>query len=296
MRINKTTFTVALPTYYGAPAIIDAVKSIRASEGVDEFRLIVAVDGNQLKPEIQKKLEALGAEIHLAEKRGGQTARINQIISLCETEILILTQDDVIFHQDTIKNILKMYEMSHPTMIAPKIVPAQSQTFFENVLETGVRINYDIGSQWNNADNYLLAIGRCLVFKTDHVKQFEIADSIINSDAYLYFENKRLGGTFKYAQDAIVTNKSPQKLAEHTKQSIRFQQSKDELANYQKMHVDQEYLIPIGNRVSAAFKEFIAHPVLMLTYTFLKLYTKIKYLQAPPINKPYWETDVSTKR
>ena len=294
---TQLTFTVGLPTYYGAPAIVATAKSIRASVGVGEFRLIVTVDGKPLQPEIQEQLAALDAEIIFNPIRGGQTTRIKQLIQLCETDILILTQDDVLFEPTTVAELLKTFsDQPAITMIGARIKPIPAEKRFERIIEMGVRLNYVIGRRWNGGDNYLLAIGRCLAFRSQFVKRCSIPDEIINSDAYLYFENKRRGGKFICAEHAVVFNKSQQKLKEYVKQSRRFKNSFNELGKYLP-NIKNEYVFPKSLAVYQLFRELLGHPLLTGGYLGLQFYVRLAPSGAVvKKEKKYWETDVSTKR
>ncbi|MDD2807152.1 MAG: glycosyltransferase [Patescibacteria group bacterium] len=290
-------FTVGLPTYYGAPAIIKTVESILASKNVGQFRLIVTIDGNPLKPEIEERLTSLGVEVIFNDQRGGQTARIKQLINLCETEILILTQDDIIFQPNTISEIMLSLENNkNLTMIGTNVKPMPAQTYFEKILEIGVKIRDQVGLKWNDGDNYLMSNGRCLVFRIPFAKQYKIPEVIINSDAYLYFVNKKIGGKFISLQSAIVYNKSPLRLKEHVKQSRRFINSYDELLNYFGSEIKKEYQIPKWLILVAATKIFFSSPVKATLYFLVSVYVKIGNVRKKQITKRFWETDISTKR
>lgn len=293
---NSLSFTVGIPTYYGGPAIVRAAKSILASEDVKNFRFIVTVDGNPLEPDIFRQLKELGVEVINNEKRGGQTERIKQLISLADSDILILTQDDIQFKPDALARIVEVFN-DNPgvTMVGAKVIPSPAETFFESIIEVGVRLNYRIATALKNGDNYLLSSGRCLAFRSGWAKKFDIPEEIINSDAYFYFENKRKGGVFRYAPNAIVYNKSPLRLREHLKQSKKFEYSKTELQKYFNFDLSPEYALPVGVAASAYFRELATRPILTVLYTIIFMYTKMKknmYKNA----RRFWSTDVSTKR
>ena len=230
---NSLSLTVGIPTYYGGPALVRAVESILASRGVEKFRIIVSVDGNPLKEEVSRRLRELGVDVIENAVRGGQVARIKQMITLCNTDILVLTQDDVQFEPSALAEIVKTFaDHSDTTMIGARVKAAPAESLFESAVEVGVRMTHYIGDRWNDENNYLLSSGRCLAFRSYMAKKLTIPEEVINSDAYLYFENKRLGGVFRSVTNAIVYNKSPQKISEHIKQSKKFEYSQAELSRY----------------------------------------------------------------
>lgn len=293
---NRFALTVGIPTYVGGPALVRTVQSIRMSSGVEQFRLLVSVDGNPLKPDIRAHLEGLGVEIIENERRGGQVARIKQMVALADTDILVLTQDDVRFDPLTLGRIRTAFtEDAALTMVGAHVVPEPAQTFLERVIEVGVRTSHRAGMRWKAADNYLLASGRCLAFRTSFVKTFSIPEEIINSDAYLYLKNKKSGGTFRHLEGALIYNRSPLRLREYFKQTKKFSSSREELSKYFAYDVSPEYAIPFSLLAKTFVEELLRHPVWSLLYLGAHAYTKFRGNPYRDATR-FWETDVSTKR
>lgn len=291
------TFTVGIPTYYGGPSLVRAVESIRASRGVGEFRLIVCVDGKPLAPAIRSRLVELGVDILMAEQRGGQVARIKQMIAATDTDLLILTQDDIRFDAVALGRLVAAFgDDSSRTMVAAHIAPEPAQTLFERIVEVGVRAIHWVGSRWREGDTYLLANGRCLAFRTAAIRGFEIPEEVINSDAYLYFENRRRGGSFVACAGAVVYNKSPLHLAEHVKQHKKFEYSLDELSRYfRRDDLMRDYAVPRSLLLRALGVQFLQSPVLTLAYVVVQVYVNLHRTTYRGVTR-FWDTDVSTKR
>jgi len=294
--ISDKTLTVGIPTYVGGPSLVRAAESIRVSTGVGPFRFIVAVDGNPLRLEIESALQNLDVEIVLADTRGGQVARLKQIISMCRTELVILTQDDIIFEPDAIGKLVNAFAKNPKlTMANANVMPMRAETIIEKVQYSGTRIGKYIAGRWNFGDNYLSANGRCQAFRVEWAKKLEIPEEVINSDAFAYFRNKRLGGSYEYIQDAVVYDKSPLFIAEYVKQNKKFQYSVNELERYLGDKVRREYSPPVTVRLMAIFKEGVCHPILFGMYMILRIYMVFlpnTFQQA----KRFWATDISTKR
>ena len=296
--LKKLTLTVGLPSYKSGPSIIETVKSIRASEGVDDFKIMISVDGPTMDKEIEQKLlEVEGVKIIHNQERQGQTARNKQIAELTETDLLIMTQDDVRFKPDAIKKIVKAFQDDFElTMAAPKIEPLPPETFFEKIIHTGTRIVYRVTKKWNKGDNYLASIGRCLAYRTEMVKGFEVDDKIINCDAYYYFENKRLAGNFRYLDNAIAYYRSPQNMADHLKQVRKFVVSEKELTKYTIMDLNNEYRMPRVAFLKVLFLEFLIHPILSISYAVVSIYARTQSKKFYKEVTRFWEVDASTKK
>ena len=173
MEKRDLKFTIGIPTYIGGPSLVKTVESLLASEGVTDFRILVSVDGKSLDPEIKQALTA-DRRVEVIENlvRGGQVARIRQIISLSlDQDYVILTQDDLLFDKKTVSEIIGSFER-HPeiTMVTAEAVPLPATTFFERIVHTGFYIVKTIEEKWNRGDNFLNAAGRCIAFRKTMVK------------------------------------------------------------------------------------------------------------------------------
>ena len=293
---NQQTITVGIPTYHGGPVLLETVRSIYASRGIRQLKLLVSVDGRSLHRNIKHELENLDVEIIENKERKGQIGRIKQLIKLTETDLIVLTQDDVKFNHDTLAKIVEIFDkQTQTTMVSARLLPMPAETLIERLIETGMKISYRMGESWRDGDNYLLASGRCLAFRTKKAKEFTIPDNIINSDAYLYFENKKKGGKFSFISNATVFNKSPQKFSERLKKSKRFQLSKKEISPFINVDANKEYSPPLQIKIRSIIMEFFKNPFLTIGYLGLFIYTRLPDVKIRGVKKPFWETDISTK-
>ena len=294
---KKLTLTVGIPTYYGGPALVNAAKSVLDSKSVDKFRLIVNIDGNPLEPEIEKQLLDLGVDVVFSKERGGQVARIKQMIGMTDTDILVLTQDDIQLAPDTLANILKTFG-NYPklTMIGARMRSKKTNKIMEKIVDVAVEGNNELGRRWKNGNNYLMASGRCMAFRADFIKKFDIPEGIINSDSYLYFENKRKGGEFLALSEAVVFNKTPETLKEHLKQSRKFSVSKGENEKYAGENLSGEYSIPLKPKLEAFAAILLRKHIWAILYLGINLYTKIVGRNMYKDAVRFWETDKTTKK
>jgi cellulose synthase/poly-beta-1,6-N-acetylglucosamine synthase-like glycosyltransferase len=295
--MTQDVITIGIPTYYGGPSLVETVKSIRANSAHNQARVIVCVDGVPLKKPIEKALKKLAVEIVFSQVRGGQVARIKQIINLCKTPLIVLTQDDVSLGSQTLEKIVDTFTLNPKvTMVAASELPTKPKKLLEKILEVGKSSALWIGEHWNQQDNYLLVSGRCLAFKTSHVQKFFLPEEIINSDSYMYFENKRLNGTCMYVKAAVVYNPLPQKIKEHVNQSRKFAISQLEAERYFKQNLDREYTIPPVLIVKSLILGFIKNPFTQISYVAINLYARVAGRNLFKNASRFWDTDISTKR
>ncbi len=296
MKNQSTSVTVGIPTYYGGSSLVKTVESIRASTYDGPLTILVSVDGKPLDSDIRKQLIDLGVRVIENKERGGQVARIRQIVSLCETDLLIQTQDDILFTPHTVTELVKGFE-EHPnvTMESGKVVPLPATNFFEKVVHVGVSISYTIGKHWNRGDNYFLAGGRCLAFQTEMAKKLDMPEEVLNSDTYLYFLNQKLGGSFYHVPSAIYFMRSPKTLADHMKQSKKYQHVSKEIQHYLGIDITNVQPLPASLRVLAFVQELLRNPLLALCYLGVLFYTRSQGKDMYENVTRFWDTDASTK-
>jgi len=259
--------TIGIPTYYGGESLVQTINGFIKHNPEDNYVIVISVDGKPLDTSVKKALKNKKVTIIENRDRTGQVGRIKQIISLCKTKYLILTQDDVIFKKRIVKEILAAFEKDPKlTMISAHVVPTKETTFFERIIHVGVNTAHYIQSRWTGGDNYLQASGRCLGFRSSMAKQFEIPNSVIDADAYLYFLNKLHKGRFQHLYNAICYIRSPKNLTEHLKQSKKYQLLYYELKKYLKIDIRKDYSIPLKLRLQGAFVSFLTNPVFFSLY------------------------------
>ncbi len=294
---KQLTLTVAIPTCYGGESLSDTAKGLRNSKGVGNFRFIICADRTPISPEIKSELSKLGVELIWNEKEGSQLKKIKQTVDVCNSDIYVSTQDDITFEPGTLKEILSVFQ-SNPeaTMVGARVLPLPPETFFESAMASMVRVIDHMVLKLKGKSNHLLASGRCLAFRTEHFKRFNLRENIVTGDMYMYLENRRLGGRFALADKAIVKIRCPQKISDQVGPSSRYQYALKEMVSYFGQQVAAEYKIPIKALVLSFLEEFIRHPISLVSYMGVFIYTRLNKQPEKKVIDPVWDVDTSTKQ
>jgi len=293
---KKLSFCVGIPTCYGGTSLIATVKSIRQSERGRDCRIRIISDRNPIAPATMDLLYRLGVEVTWNEKEGSVQKKLKQIIDSCIEDVLITTQDDIIFDASTIVEIMKSFE-SDPevTMVTSRIAPLPPENFFEAAMGVGVRVPFRVARQWNHGMNHISASGRCMSFKTSFAKHFNILPNMVNGDMYLYLENKRLNGVHAHNDNSIAYIRCPQHFKDHIGPSSRYQISHGELQKYVDWDISDEYKLPIFLIIKEMSREFLFHPILSVSYVAIFIATRLKRQPMKDAGNWLWKTDLSTK-
>lgn len=299
MNQSPVKITIGIPTYVGGPSLVKAVESLLASRYAD-FHLIISVDGKKLAPEIKaavtrdKRVEVIENEV-----RRGQVGGIRQILSLSfDQDVVIMTQDDLLFDPEMIGRIAASFAADpRVTMVTAAAVPLPASTFFERIIHAGFYMVKTIEQRWNGGDNFMNAAGRCIAFGKPMVQHVfdEIQEEVISCDAHFYFINRKFGGKFIRNEQAKYFFRSPKTLADHLKQSKKYQNVAEELFKYRHIDAAREYAIPLGLKIDAALWGLVTNPFFTVLYFGTLVYTRYHGDQTFKKATRFWDTDESTK-
>lgn len=289
------SLTVGIPTCYGGETLLATVRSIRASLGVGKFRFVVVADTTPITAHERTELKKLDVELIWNTERGSQAKKIQQLLALANTDIFVFTQDDVRFAPDTLSRMMDAFARNPEySMITSRVLPEPPETWFARTLAFGARVAYNVSVHWHNGDNYLSANGRCIGFRMHIAKRYVMHPESINNDAYLYLENKRVGGIYYHEPKSVVYNRIPLKFREHLNQTSRFRYSRAEMSSYF-TNLDAEYAVPKRLLWQEFIKEFVKDPFYGVFYIAINIYAQIAKKQVQ-VKNPLWSADVSTKR
>lgn len=293
--MKSLTVTIGIATSFANSSLIATARSIKLSIGKKPCNCVIYCDTTPCSIDLKRKLQKLGFKIRWFPGKGSFFKKVRRMIRDINTDILILTQDDVIFDPKAIPEIVSLFRNSKsPTMVGVRILPLPPKAQFENAMASMIRIVDRIAGLWNNGNNYLSASGRCLAFDTKFLKHLKIPE-IVNGDSYLYLANKRSCGRFIRSDKAKVYIRAPRSFNDQIRPSSRYQYQRMEMEKYFHENLEQMYKIPLGVLFRAIVDECIIHPFATFHYLFIRLLTRLMRKSAKSIMKPVWNPDRSTK-
>lgn len=209
-----------------------------------------------------------------------------------------MTQDDLLFDPEMVGRIAASFTADpRVTMVTAAAVPLPASTFFERIVHAGFYMVKTIEQRWNGGDNFMNAAGRCIAFGKPMVQHVfdEIQEEVISCDAHFYFINRKFGGKFQRCEQAKYFFRSPKTLADHLKQSKKYQNVAEELFKYRHIDATREYAIPFGLKIDAALWGLLTNPIFTVLYFGTLIYTRYHGDQTFKKATRFWDTDESTK-
>ncbi len=295
---RKMTVSVGLPTYEAGNSLVVTLRSIYGQTSINQIsKILLVVDGNNINPAIYEAIKHPKLKVVFKTKRFGQSTRVNDIFKLATSDLLVLTNDDVILEHDAIEEIMKLYSVSRPDLIGIKVVPLSSTGLIENIINAGSLLSRYITLGWNKSDNYLACNGRFIALSHKYYKSVKLPKKLWNNDAFLYIYAKISGFSFKYLTTTEAYYKLPHTLRDHFSQSIKFSLSEKENQKYFDRQIHSFYVIPPQLQLRGMGVSLIRNPFYMSLYFLILLLARVqkfKYADFDPV-VGYWKTDSSTK-
>jgi len=294
--MKRTSVSIGIPAY-NEEANIKQLLTLLLFQSASDFtleKIYVVSDGSTDKTAAEvAKIKDPRIYFSDDKKRLGKSARLNEILKLNTSDVLILMDADVVFNDNNLlSKLIKQVDFTTIGIAAINACPLPPNTFFERVLDTSVSMVKDIAQRWNNGNNYLSFKGCFLALSGKYASTVRLPKQLTNNDAYLYFAAKKAGFGAVFVNDCYVYYKSPITLGDHIKQSSRFQQSKDELQKYfskkELSYAPQKSLVLLSMG-----RMFVKQPIPFLAYLGIHAIAKLRMQK---LTNPTWRIASSTKQ
>ena len=298
---KKPTVTIGIPTFQAQEHLVKVVDSVRQQNKIKFVeKILIAVDGNDVSEHILNQIKHPKLRILFFRKRQGQSQRINDLIKNADSELLLLTNDDVLLAKDAIEKVVEKYIKTSRDLISVKVCPTQPKTFLERVLLASLQIKQQLIRSFPANNTYLTSNGRFIVLSKKLYKNLILPKKIINSDAYIYFYAKEKGYLFSYIDRCFCYYKEPSRLNEYVNQVRRFQTSyKENRKFFSENILKSEYRISVFGLAKPVYKAFLNNPLEIFFYFMIFIYVRainfLKINYSSNTNGGTWNTDMSTK-
>ena len=122
--MTKTTVTIGIPSSFAGESLFETARTIKIAQKKENYSLKIYADRTPISPKLRQELEKLKFEINWTPGPGSFLKKAHKLIAATNTDILIITQDDIIFDRDTISATVETFQSdSSITMIGVRILP-----------------------------------------------------------------------------------------------------------------------------------------------------------------------------
>ncbi len=297
---KQITLTIGIPAYNEEQNIAVLAQTLLKQDysNIHLDKILVISDGSTDKTvEMLKRIGSKKITIIDRKERKGAMNTQNEIISLANSNILIMLDADVLpfgtnFMQEIIKPISEDRKVG---LVGAAIESIPGRSFFEKIISDSHEFKKSVYQKYNAGDNVYMCHGRARAFSRDFYKKLIWAEEG-PEDAFSYLACKGMGFKFKFAPNAIVKFRSPTKFSDHAKQSMRFEQGKRNIQKYfDKKVVEREYQIPPRYIASDLSMYLLKKPITGMAFLAIKFY--ILYLSSrKQVDLSTWDIATSSKK
>ncbi len=246
-----------------------------------------------------KKFTSKKLVIKSYKKRMGKSYRLNEIFATHDSDILVITDADVIFeHSLVVSEIIKpIVKNKNVGLAGGNPTPMTPQTFTEKAIQCTLNAYIPLRKVLKGGNNALSATGRLMAIRKELVAKIHEPADTISNDGYIYFSCLINGFLYRYVETANVKFRSPQSLSDQIKQSSRFAATYERMKMYFPHElVDKEYYIPQNLLMRQMIKQFVKHPILCSYIFVVNKYCHLRaFILKTKINA-IWDLVYTTKK
>ncbi len=233
------------------------------------------------------------------QERIGKSSRLNQIFAKFDSDILVISDADVVFGTETtITELIKpLVHNSRVGLVGGHPEPLPAATFTEKAVNLTLEAYIPLRKILKNGHNVLSATGRIMALRRELAKSIKVAKQTISNDGFIYFSCLVKGWQYRYAFKAKAFFRSPQNLYDHINQNTRFDATPAFMMRYfPRELVEKEYFIPPELLLLQKLKQFLKHPILASYIFAVNQYCQFKAKIDLYKISSLWEVVYSTKK
>lgn len=293
----RPSIDIGIPAFNEEKNIARLIRSVLAQDS-DTFKLtqvIVVSDGStDSTTSSAKSLNDSSLTVIDHTDNAGKPARINEIIKLSRSDIVVLLDADVVVDSPTtIQTLIRPILQSSATLVSGQPKKINSDSFTDRVMDVSLYLQNEVKNRSRDGQSVYACHGRIIALDRRAFVNLTVPTSALGDDAYLYFYNRANGGRFVYAKDATVAFKMPQSLHDFVKQRNRFKSTPQEESAAFGPEALAEYKIPLRLSLSVLLSAIAKYHL----YTFAYLYYRFVAKVASVFDGPaVWTPSGTTKK
>lgn len=297
---KKQTVTIGIPAHNEAKNIKNVLNSILKQEKGSFIikEVIVVCDGCTDKTaSIVKAFNVKNNFIKVIDdkKRKGKSARVNEILQLNNSDILVCLDADVTLASNTIANIVKCFQDNKTGLVGGNDTPNVPVAFWEKVSTSWILHWQKIARPINKYNNPTNCPGRIYAMSREFARSFTIPLSIAADDHFVFYMAKSKNIKFKYCKDAVAYFNAPISVNDFIKQSLRFGKSGDDIHTHFKDITFGYSKLGKMNKIKSYLGSVLSDPIHFPIALLLQLYVRYVYNSTPKSYKGgQWES-ISSK-
>lgn len=210
------TVTVGVPAFQAERNIRNLLTSIsqQQTDVCKIEKILVNSDGSTDRTtEMARTVKDPRLTVFESKRNQGYAATLGFLIKKSKSDVFVTLNDDIIIEQDdTVDRLISPFiEDPSVTFVSGNIVPLPPKTFIGRCIHASFFGFMPIRYKLRGGNNMYSCDGKILALRRDVASRIYLDDAnTATVDIFLYFENLRLGGTYRFAPEAKVLFRLPE--------------------------------------------------------------------------------------
>jgi len=296
--MKKITVTVGIPAYNEEANITRLLSEILNQEETNFIISKVLIISDASIDATERKVKEIAdkrVELLINSSRQGQIYSQNKIFSLSDSDVVVLLEADTFpNHKRYLHELLRPLAQDEGIDLVQgnwKMLP--SITFIGKIFATQMSI-YQSLTEDEKDPLVMLCSGRGGRGFTKNVYKHLVWPQCVPEDVYALLWCKKNTIRYKFQKSAVCFYRSPQKFTDYIRERQKIRSAELSLRQYfSRKDVTLMYDRPYSLRLKLLFLLFVKHPILAISYAFLKIHGRNKL--ASDQFTDFWLTTDTTK-
>lgn len=231
-----------------------------------------------------------------SKKRLGLAMRQNQVFQRGSTDLIVLLNADVRIEDPHMINALIspiIHGQAELTSCNQSTLP--SKNLIEQSLSLSISLKTRVFEHYQHGDNVYTCHGTARAFSKKLYSVLRFPHSV-GEDAYSYLYATYHHYPYVYVPQTTVWYKLPSTFADHSKQALRFHQSKKQfIGEFGELFMRKIYYLPREMIMTELWKAFLNSPISVTLYVAIFCLIKIGSLIKQPNFPTAWDIALSSK-
>ncbi len=300
---KKISVTIAVAAYNAQGNIEPLIEALveQNQNNVNIEKIIVYSDSSDDRTvELAQKYRDSRLMVIDSKTRGGFAKSVQKILEMSNSDFTILLNDDIKIEDDLFVNkYVKVFlDDANQGLITGNPQPFTPKKFLEKMAFSGFKIYEQLRYQNNDGNNILSCDGKTLGLSRKFIEQLKFPANpglMGNVDSFLYYSCLSKGFKYGHAKNAVVYFKQSGTFHDYIKWMIRNNSDRTLLVEQFGNLVDKESKISLRWFAYFTFKEFVIHPIRVISLVVLGIYIRVISLSSKKKFNPTWDVVSSTK-
>lgn len=282
MKNKKLTVTVGIPAYNESANIGNLLNSL-LTQKQDDFvlqKIVVVCDGStdgteKIVTEMQKKNKIIVCNFDPI--RRGHTYRMQQLLTLNSSEILVFFDGDTMPKNDkTLSLLIAPFYDKKINMTAANLLPTNPVKLFEFILFCWYMLWFHVSLTWNKGNNLFNIHGGGIALRKKLTDKIRLPVTLSTSSAkymYLYLEKQNLG--FLFCKESVIYFRLPATFQDHQLQSARGNSELKKIEKILNISVNEYTIVPKQIKFNALISSLFIHPVITVVGLSFFIFSQI---------------------